>query len=76
MSDAVSALNNTTYAGFATVTEAGLQGMITLRGALASAKLKKAVKSATGCDLPAPRRIVTKAGKAPAALGDSLRRPP
>lgn len=57
MSNAVSALQGKTYAGFATVTEAGLQGMITLRGDLKSAKLKKAVKAAAGVDVPAARRI-------------------
>lgn len=64
MSKAVSALNGKSYAGFASVTEAGLQGMITLRGDLSSAKVQKAVKDATGCALPAARRIVLKDGKA------------
>ena len=63
MSNAVSALDGKVYAGFAKVSEAGLQGMITVRGNLASAKLKRAVKAATGCDLPAQRRIATKGGK-------------
>ncbi len=63
MSNAVSALDEKFYAGFAKVSEAGLQGMITLRGNLSSAKLKKAVKAATGYDLPAPRRIAMKDGK-------------
>ncbi|MBS0564708.1 MAG: sarcosine oxidase subunit gamma [Proteobacteria bacterium] len=63
MSNAVSALQGKTYAGFATVTEAGLQGMITLRGDLSSAKVKKAVKAAAGVDVPAQRRIVLKDGK-------------
>jgi len=58
MSEAVSALNGQSYSGFATVAEAGLQGMITLRGDLGSAAMKKAVKAATGCDMPAARRIV------------------
>lgn len=57
MSNAVSALDGKAYAGFATVSEAGLQGMITLRGDLKSAKLKKAVKAAAGVDVPAQRRI-------------------
>ncbi|MFO1174082.1 MAG: sarcosine oxidase subunit gamma family protein [Paracoccaceae bacterium] len=63
MPNAVSALQGKTYAGFATVTEAGLQGMITLRGDLSSAKVKKAVKAAAGVDVPAPRRIALKDGK-------------
>jgi sarcosine oxidase subunit gamma len=54
---AVSALNGATVQGFARVQDAGLQGMITLRGDLASAKVKKAVKEATGQDIPALRSI-------------------
>ncbi|MCY1127096.1 sarcosine oxidase subunit gamma [Frigidibacter sp. RF13] len=63
MSNAVSALQGKSAVGFATVTEAGLQGMITLRGDLKSAKLKKAVKSAAGVDVPAARRITLKSGR-------------
>jgi len=63
MSNAISALDGKAYVGFATVTEAGLQGMITVRGDLAGAKMKKAVKAVAGCDLPAPRRIEMKGGK-------------
>lgn len=54
---AVSALNGATVEGFARVADAGLQGMITLRGDLASAKVKQAVKDATGQDVPALRTI-------------------
>jgi len=57
MSKAVSALGGVSHAGFTEVAEAGLRGMITLRGDLASAALKKAVKAATGTGVPAPRRI-------------------
>jgi sarcosine oxidase subunit gamma len=53
----VSALNGATVEGFARVEEAGLHGMITLRGDLASAKVKKAVKDATGQDIPTTRTI-------------------
>ena len=63
MSNAVSALQGKSASGFATVTEAGLQGMITLRGDLKSAKLKKAVKAATGVDVPAQRRIAMNGDK-------------
>ncbi|WP_294623477.1 sarcosine oxidase subunit gamma [uncultured Roseovarius sp.] len=56
---AVSALNGATVQGFARVEETGLHGMITLRGDLASAKVKKAVKEATGQDVPALRTINT-----------------
>lgn len=64
MPDTVSALNGKTYSGFVEIAEAGLQGMITLRGDLASAVLAKAVKAATGTPVPAQRRIVTAGGKA------------
>ncbi|HQU66607.1 MAG TPA: sarcosine oxidase subunit gamma family protein [Albidovulum sp.] len=66
MSKAVSALGGVSHKGFAEVAEAGLKGMITLRGDLSSAKMKKAVKAATGAAMPAPRRIVTGDGKAAA----------
>ncbi len=57
MSKAVSALGGVSHKGFATVAEAGLRGMITVRGDLASAAMKKAVKAATGTAVPAQRRI-------------------
>ncbi len=59
MSDPVSALNGARYSGYAQVDEAPLTGMITLRGDLASAKLKKAVKAATGAAVPDTGRIET-----------------
>ena len=52
MSNAVSALNGATYQGFASVADLGPSGMITLRGDLANAKFKKAVKAATGVAVP------------------------
>ncbi len=66
MRDPVSALGGQSHEGFARITEAGLQGMITLRGDLATGAIAKAVKAATGCALPAQRAIVTK-GTASAA---------
>ncbi|MCT8327977.1 sarcosine oxidase subunit gamma [Albidovulum sediminis] len=57
MSKAVSALGGVSHQGFAEVAEAGLRGMITVRGDLSSAAMKKAVKAATGTAVPAPRRI-------------------
>jgi sarcosine oxidase subunit gamma len=59
MSDLVSALPGARYAGLATIEEAGLQGMITLRGDLSSKTLQKAVKAATGAAVPQTRRIST-----------------
>ena len=58
MSNAVSALQGATYQGFVTVTEAGLIGMISIRGDLTSKPLLKALKS-LGLSVPAPRQIVT-----------------
>ncbi len=57
MSDPLSALAGARYAGLATIEEAGLQGMITLRGDLSSKTLQKAVKAATGAAVPQTRRI-------------------
>ena len=54
MSDIVSALENARYEGFARVEEAGLRGMITLRGNLASVKLKNIAKKITGVEVPKP----------------------
>ena len=52
MSNAVSALNGAVYQGFATISDMGPSGMLTLRANLSSAKVKKAVKSVTGADMP------------------------
>ncbi|MGB3314994.1 MAG: sarcosine oxidase subunit gamma family protein, partial [Albidovulum sp.] len=54
---AVSALGGVSHSGFVETAEAGLRGMITLRGDLTSARMKKAVKAATGTAVPAGRRI-------------------
>lgn len=53
MSDAVSALEGARFEGLATVEDIGLQGMITLRGDLALAAVKKAASAAAGAPLPA-----------------------
>jgi len=66
MSNAISALNGASYDGMVAVRDMGLQGMITLRGDLSSAKMKKAVKAAAGTDLPG-QRGVTLAGETGAA---------
>jgi len=52
----VSALKHASYEGIARIEETGLQGMITLRGDLSSARLQAAVKAVTGQDVPAMRR--------------------
>jgi sarcosine oxidase, subunit gamma len=66
MSDPVSALNGAQFAGFAQIEEAPLTGMMTLRGDLGSAKVKKAIKSATGTKVPATGRIELNGGSAAA----------
>ena len=63
MSDAVTALGGVFYgAGIASVREVGVQGMITLRGDLASDAIKKAVKAATGGAVPVQRECAIKNG--------------
>ncbi|RKT34655.1 sarcosine oxidase subunit gamma [Roseovarius halotolerans] len=57
MSESVSALGGASHEGFVRAEDMGLRAMITLRGDLASAKLRKAVKGATGLDMPEQRRI-------------------
>lgn len=57
MSEAISVLHGATFNGAIKITEAGLRGMITLRGDLSSTTLRAAVKSATGADMPEPRKI-------------------
>ena len=49
----VTALNGATSDGMITISDAGLMGMITLRGDLASPEMAKAVKAATGAAMPA-----------------------
>ncbi|MDD7970677.1 sarcosine oxidase subunit gamma [Roseinatronobacter alkalisoli] len=67
MSDMLnSALPGAGFAGFVTVNEAGLRGMITLRGDLSSPVLAGVLKDAMGLDMPAQRRV-TQAGTAFAA---------
>lgn len=57
MSNAVSALQGASFDGYCTVEEAGLVGMITLRGDLASTGVAKAVKSVTGAAMPGQGEI-------------------
>jgi sarcosine oxidase, subunit gamma len=57
MSDAISALNNAAFEGEITVRDAGLRGMITLRGDLADAALQEAATGITGMAIPDRRAI-------------------
>ncbi len=59
MSEIVTPLAGETFAGFATVRDAGPVGMITLRCAHDAAALPAAVKAAVGQAMPGPRQIVT-----------------
>lgn len=69
----VTALNGATSNGMITVSDAGLMGMITLRGDLASAPMAKAVKAATGAAMPAMRQITSgKSGAAAWMSSDEL----
>ena len=52
MSEAASALQGASYKGYVIVEEAGLRGMMTLRGDLASADLKNAATGVAGVDMP------------------------
>ncbi len=57
MSNAVSALGNASYDGFAQIREIGPLGMITLRAKPDVKGLDKAIKSAVGTKVPAARQI-------------------
>lgn len=55
MSKAVTALKGASWSdGIAVVSEAPLQGMITLRGDLSASAVRKAAKAATGVAMPGP----------------------
>ena len=60
MSNVVSALNGQKVVGATTVAEQGLRGMITLRGDLSAARLKKACKAVTGAEMPGKRGVSIK----------------
>jgi sarcosine oxidase, subunit gamma len=52
MSNAVSAMQSASFKGSISIQDAGLQGMITLRGDLQSEPLAKAVKTTVGVSIP------------------------
>lgn len=64
MSDNQSALGGASFEGLVSVQEIGPRGMITLRGDLTSAAMKKAVKAVTGTDVPGLREILTQGEQA------------
>ncbi|PKQ11730.1 MAG: sarcosine oxidase subunit gamma [Alphaproteobacteria bacterium HGW-Alphaproteobacteria-1] len=64
MSEAVTPLNGARFEGLATIEDAGLTGMITLRGNLASKEMKAAVKKAVGLGVPAQRQVLSGQGSA------------
>jgi sarcosine oxidase subunit gamma len=57
MSNAVSVMQEAEFTGAANIRECGLTGMITVRGDLSDEKLGKAVKAATGQEIPDVRRV-------------------
>ncbi|GHG93231.1 sarcosine oxidase subunit gamma [Pseudodonghicola xiamenensis] len=57
MSEPISALNGARFDGIARIAEAGLTGMITLRGDLASKPVKAAVAAVTGAKPPGQGQI-------------------
>lgn len=61
MPEAVSALKGVSHAGFATVAEAGLTGMVTIRADFGSAALAAALK-ALGLKVPGVRQVVAAKG--------------
>ncbi|WP_122074819.1 sarcosine oxidase subunit gamma [Pseudophaeobacter sp. EL27] len=73
MSNPVTATNGAEFTGIATVKDAGLQGMITLRGDLSSSVLGAAVKAATGAEVPAQGKVsVVESGAAAWMSPDEL----
>lgn len=57
MSNAVTSLQGKSFKSLIEVQDAGLTGMITLRGDLSDANLAKAVKAATGAAMPKARGV-------------------
>ncbi len=66
MSDPIAPLGNAVFDGFARIQEVGPLGMISLRAKPDAKTLAKAVKGATGCTMPAQRRIVLNGDRAAA----------
>lgn len=66
MSEPVQPLGGASFHGASVVREIGPLGMVTLRAKPDLPGLAEAVRAATGCDLPARRRIVTNGAHAAA----------
>jgi sarcosine oxidase, subunit gamma len=69
MSNAVNALGNATFDGFAKIREIGPLGMITLRAKPDVVGLAQAIKEAVGLAVPALREIEAADGKAAGWMG-------
>lgn len=63
MPKAASALPGAEYQGYVSVKEAGLRGMITLRGDLGSAEMARAVSDVSGCEFPDQGQISLKGNR-------------
>ncbi len=63
MSDAMSALSDASFEGDVNVVEAGLRGMLSLRGDLANTKLNLAVRKLTGVNVPPVGKVNLKGKK-------------
>jgi sarcosine oxidase, subunit gamma len=59
MSNVISAAHGASFDGAVRVQDAGVKGMITVRGDLSSAKMAKAVKAAVGMGMPDVRGVKT-----------------
>lgn len=57
MSNATSALPGASFQGIADISEAGLVGMVTLRGDFSSKPFASAIEAVVGCKLPEIRKI-------------------
>jgi sarcosine oxidase subunit gamma len=66
MSEPVQPLGGASFHGTSTVREIGPLGMVTLRARPDLLGLAEAIRAATGCDLPAQRRIVSNGTQAAA----------
>ncbi len=64
MAEAASVLDGARYTGFVTVSEAGLRGMITLRGDLSSGAVASALREVAGLAVPAQRRVMAEGDRA------------